>query len=64
VQAICTLAAVLRLDVVAEGVETEAQAEAARNAGCQVLQGALYAAPLTVADATQWLQRRAASVVP
>ncbi|HEX3140922.1 MAG TPA: bifunctional diguanylate cyclase/phosphodiesterase [Rhizobacter sp.] len=64
VQAICTLAAVLRLDVVAEGVETEAQAEAARNAGCQVLQGALYAAPLTVADATQWLQRRESSVAP
>jgi diguanylate cyclase (GGDEF)-like protein/PAS domain S-box-containing protein len=57
VQAICTLAAVLQLDVVAEGVETEAQAEAARNAGCQVLQGALYAAPLTADDAQAWLRR-------
>ncbi|HET7792044.1 MAG TPA: bifunctional diguanylate cyclase/phosphodiesterase [Rhizobacter sp.] len=57
VQAICTLAAVLRLDVVAEGVETEAQAEGARSAGCQVLQGALYAVPLTADDAMAWLSR-------
>jgi EAL domain-containing protein (putative c-di-GMP-specific phosphodiesterase class I) len=57
VQAICTLAAVLRLDVVAEGVETEAQAEAARSAGCQVLQGSLYAGPLTADDAQAWLAR-------
>jgi len=51
VQAICTLAAVLRLDVVAEGVETDMQADAARNAGCQILQGDLYAPPLTADDA-------------
>jgi diguanylate cyclase (GGDEF)-like protein/PAS domain S-box-containing protein len=57
VKAICQLAAVLRLDVVAEGVETEAQAQAARHAGCQVLQGALYAAPLTADDAGGWLTR-------
>ena len=57
VKAICTLAAVLRLDVVAEGVETEAQAEAARQAGCHVLQGALYASPLTADDAQAWLTR-------
>jgi len=55
VKAICTLAAVLQLDVVAEGVETEAQAEAARSAGCDVLQGALYAVPLTADEAQTWL---------
>jgi diguanylate cyclase (GGDEF)-like protein len=58
VKAICQLAGVLRLDVVAEGVETEAQAQAARTAGCHVLQGALYATPLTAQDAQAWLARR------
>jgi EAL domain-containing protein (putative c-di-GMP-specific phosphodiesterase class I) len=62
VQAICTLAAVLQLDVVAEGVETQAQADAARSAGCEVLQGALYAVPLTAGDALGWLTREAAAI--
>ncbi|MBX3620559.1 MAG: EAL domain-containing protein [Rhizobacter sp.] len=58
VKAICQLAGVLQLDVVAEGVETEAQAQAARSAGCQVLQGALYAVPLTIGEAQGWLASR------
>jgi diguanylate cyclase (GGDEF)-like protein/PAS domain S-box-containing protein len=57
VKAICQLAAVLQLDVVAEGVETAPQALAARKAGCQVLQGALYAPALTVDQAQVWLAR-------
>ncbi len=55
VKAICDLARVLKLDVVAEGVETAAQARAAVAAGCQVMQGDLYARPLLPADATRWL---------
>ncbi len=55
VKAICDLAGVLKLEVVAEGVETEAQANAARLAGCDVLQGTLYAQPLTAAQASEWL---------
>ncbi len=55
VKAICDLASVLHLEVVAEGVETTAHAEAALAAGCDVLQGYLYAKPLEVAQATQWL---------
>lgn len=55
VKAICQLAGVLQLDVVAEGVETEAQAGAARGAGCHVLQGALYASPLTAEQARAML---------
>ncbi|MEO8154997.1 MAG: EAL domain-containing protein [Rhizobacter sp.] len=55
IKAICQLAGVLQLDVVAEGVETESQALAARNAGCHVLQGSLYAPPLTAEDAQRWL---------
>lgn len=58
VKAICQLAGVLQLDVVAEGVETEAQAEAARSAGCHVLQGALYASPLTAEQARSMLTQR------
>ncbi|MBH1987121.1 MAG: GGDEF domain-containing protein [Burkholderiales bacterium] len=56
VKAICDLAAVLRLDVVAEGVETAAHAQAARDAGCHALQGYLYARPLSAEEATTWLQ--------
>ena len=56
VKAICALAAVLHLDVVAEGVETAAHASAALGAGCGVLQGFLYAQPLDPAEAAQWLR--------
>jgi diguanylate cyclase (GGDEF)-like protein/PAS domain S-box-containing protein len=58
VKAICDLAAVLRLDVVAEGVETEAHASAALRAGCDALQGFLFAQPLEVDEATRWLIER------
>ncbi|CAN5881479.1 hypothetical protein BH11PSE8_BH11PSE8_22830 [soil metagenome] len=57
VKAICDLAGVLRLEVVAEGVETEAQAAAALAAGCHVMQGFLYAKPLAPDDAAEWLRR-------
>ncbi|WP_295956489.1 bifunctional diguanylate cyclase/phosphodiesterase [Rhodoferax sp.] len=55
VQAICQLAVALRLDVVAEGIETPAQANIARLAGCHELQGDLFAKPLTPEEAAQWL---------
>lgn len=67
VRAICDLATALKLDVVAEGVETPEHAQAARDAGCDTLQGYLYAKPLDVATATQWLQTQRApqgDVVP
>ncbi|MBK6862252.1 MAG: EAL domain-containing protein [Ideonella sp.] len=54
VRAICDLARVLDLDVVAEGIETEAQAAAAAHAGCQVLQGTLLARAMPPAEAAQW----------
>jgi diguanylate cyclase (GGDEF)-like protein/PAS domain S-box-containing protein len=57
VKAICDLASVLDLDVVAEGVETPEHARAAREAGCHALQGYLYARPLSVDEATGWLAR-------
>ena len=55
VRAICQLAEALHLHVVAEGVETHAQADAARLAGCGELQGYLYAKPLPPELAEQWL---------
>ena len=58
VKAICDLAAALGLEVVAEGVETLAHANAALEAGCQVLQGFLYARPLEPAEAVRWMRGR------
>ncbi|HEU4458040.1 MAG TPA: EAL domain-containing protein [Methylibium sp.] len=49
-RAIVALAQSLRLRLVAEGVETEAQAAALRALGCDELQGFLYAKPLSAED--------------
>ncbi len=57
VRAICQLAEALHLHVVAEGVETESQARAAREAGCGELQGYLYSRPLSAQDVGAWLVR-------
>jgi diguanylate cyclase (GGDEF)-like protein/PAS domain S-box-containing protein len=57
VRAICQLADALHLHVVAEGVETAAQADASREAGCGELQGYLYSRPLLPKDVGPWLAR-------
>jgi len=57
VKAICDLAAVLHIDVVAEGVETPAHASAALGAGCNVLQGFYYAQPLEPEAAAAWMRK-------
>jgi diguanylate cyclase (GGDEF)-like protein len=59
VKAICDLAAVLHIEVIAEGVETAEHASSARAAGCKVLQGFWYAHPLDPTAAAGWLQRHA-----
>ena len=59
VRAICQLADALHLHVVAEGVETTEQADAARLAGCGELQGFLYAKPLRPEHAAQWMMSMA-----
>ena len=59
VRAVCQLAAALNLRVVAEGVETQAHADAALAAGCHELQGYLYARPLPHEQAGRWLQQAA-----
>ncbi|WP_374361570.1 putative bifunctional diguanylate cyclase/phosphodiesterase [Pseudoduganella danionis] len=55
VEAICKLATVLGLAVVAEGVETQEQAAAARLAGCDELQGYCFGKPMNPEDAVQLL---------
>ena len=60
VKALCDVAAVLGLEVVAEGVEAEAHASAALAVGCQALQGFLYAYPLDPLGAAAWMHLGAA----
>lgn len=50
VRAIVEIAETLGIGIVAEGVETEEQARILRKLGCGVLQGFLYARPLSEAD--------------
>ena len=50
VTGVIAMARGLNLLTVAEGVETEAQAEALRRLGCQYGQGFLYARPMSAAD--------------
>jgi diguanylate cyclase (GGDEF)-like protein len=51
VKAIVDIARTLDLEVVAEGVETKAQLNFLRYAGCDVVQGFLYHRPMPVLDA-------------
>jgi EAL domain-containing protein (putative c-di-GMP-specific phosphodiesterase class I) len=63
VRIIVMLAHGLRLKVVAEGVETQAQADMLKDIGCELAQGYLYARPVA-AEAIEQLLRdnRAASI--
>lgn len=50
VKAVCALSKSLKFDLIAEGVETEEQAEMLARIGCNVLQGYLYSKPLEKHD--------------
>lgn len=58
VHACARLGAGLGLGVVAEGVETMAELEQVRQAGCTEVQGYLVSKPMPVAQALAWLQAR------
>jgi diguanylate cyclase (GGDEF)-like protein/PAS domain S-box-containing protein len=58
-RAIVRFAQVLQLEVVAEGVEREAQVSALRDIGCQMAQGYLFARPLDEPTLTALLERAA-----
>jgi EAL domain-containing protein (putative c-di-GMP-specific phosphodiesterase class I) len=49
-QAIISMAHSLKMDVVAEGVETKAQLEILRAQGCDILQGYLFSKPVPASD--------------
>jgi EAL domain-containing protein (putative c-di-GMP-specific phosphodiesterase class I) len=57
VRAAIRLAQELGIDVIAEGVETEAQAKFLIGAGCQQAQGFFYSRPVDAAEATELLRR-------
>lgn len=58
-RAIVGLGKSLHLNLVAEGVELQEQADFLRNLGCQFLQGYLYSPPLTAEEFEQRLRREA-----
>ena len=58
VQAIIKLARALRLDVIAEGVETEEQRKHLIAIGCEEIQGFLYSKPLDVVSTTALYESR------
>jgi hypothetical protein len=58
VRSLVAMAHNLGLVVVAEGVETEAQAAFLRNESCEEAQGFLYAAPLSASDFERHLRTR------
>ena len=57
VRTIIALAQALKMTVVAEGVETEAQAALLRSLGCTAFQGFLYARPSPADQLLYWLRR-------
>ncbi|MBV9930632.1 MAG: EAL domain-containing protein [Alphaproteobacteria bacterium] len=59
VRAVVDLARHLSIEVVAEGVETEAQLEFLRSIGCDFGQGFLFSKPLTMAQTTELLRKKA-----
>ena len=51
------IARTLNLDLIAEGVETEAQLEFLKQEGCRLIQGYYFSKPLAPADARAYLEK-------
>jgi predicted signal transduction protein with EAL and GGDEF domain len=63
VRAVLQLGRSLGIDVVAEGVETDAQKMALEQLGCRIAQGDLFSPPRPAAEALAWLRHRTAEAV-
>lgn len=61
VAGIAAMAKGLRLNLVAEGVETQEQLAFLREVGCDAYQGYLFSQPVSAEQATEMLQRQAAA---
>ena len=57
IAAVIEMARALRMQVIAEGVETEAQLSTLRSLGCDLAQGYHFARPLPAEAVTDLLQR-------
>jgi len=62
VKTILMLARNLRLEVVAEGIETDGQFKSLRELGCRFGQGYLFSKPIDAASTSQWLFENAGSM--
>jgi EAL domain-containing protein (putative c-di-GMP-specific phosphodiesterase class I) len=58
VNTIISLGRILRLEVVAEGIENEQQMMFLQNHGCMVGQGYYFAYPLSAHDFAEWINAR------
>jgi len=63
IAAIVAVARPLGHRIIAEGVETEDEAQALRLLGCSYGQGWLYGRPMVESEAVAWLTRSARSAV-
>jgi EAL domain-containing protein (putative c-di-GMP-specific phosphodiesterase class I) len=61
-EAIISMAHTLKLQVVAEGVETEAQLQFLRERGCDGAQGFFFAAPMPPAELSKFISGRRAGI--
>lgn len=61
VQSVLALAKSLQLTVIAEGVEREEQLNWLRGQRCEIIQGYIYAPPVSAEQATEWLKSRYAT---
>jgi predicted signal transduction protein with EAL and GGDEF domain len=64
IQAIVNLGRALGMSVLIEGVETEEQRVLLRLAGCNEMQGYLFARPAPLAEIEQWLSHNAGGAQP
>ncbi len=61
--AIVTLGQALKLDVIAEGVETVEQMVLLRDQGCHIIQGFLFARPMPAEHVLRWLTEEGDDIV-